>query len=104
MSTRWGSRRSVASSRRSRTAASSQDTSPAWVHCRRLGCRGRGAGARREGSAVGAWFDAVWPDAHQLLPRLIAELRAAVEEAPSLHGLLEEVAHRPVIRPHDTST
>ena len=72
--------------------------------------RGRvAAGARREGSAVGAWFDAVWPDAHQLLPRLIAELRAAVEEAPSLHGLLAEVAltgpsHVHVTRPHDTST
>jgi len=60
-----------------------------------LGCELEAVSYRRlfpgHVSRLGAWFDAVWPDAHQLLPRLIAELRAAVEEAPSLHGLLAEV-------------
>ncbi|EOD13921.1 hypothetical protein EMIHUDRAFT_246599 [Emiliania huxleyi CCMP1516] len=60
-----------------------------------LGCELEAVSYRRlfpgHVSRLGAWFDAVWPDAHQLLPRLIAELRAAVEEAPSLHGLLAEL-------------
>ncbi|KAL3907328.1 MAG: hypothetical protein SGPRY_010207 [Prymnesium sp.] len=38
------------------------------------------------------WYEEVWDDAHELVPRLVTELRDQLLSAPSLNGLFEDVS------------